>query len=168
MKALELDSIKSKPWGLILVPIGLGFVLHHWLIPRQVTQHLPITGTAYFLSKNFMLETARTRNEKKVGLQGRISLPLNRGMYFPLETGEDAAITMEKMNFPIRLIILQRTSDRLLVATVSPVLLPCWQQCPLYHPPSNTTGIIEIHADALTPEKLVKAQQPNPISLSLN
>jgi uncharacterized protein len=95
--------------------------------------------------KQILLETAVTDQEKKQGLKGRSSLPVNRGMLFTVNPDQEVQLWMAGVRFPLDMVFLHNEK----VSTVLSDVPPCTtspSDCPIYDSGGIVDSVIELAA----------------------
>lgn len=94
---------------------------------------------------SFIVDIAKTEQEKEIGLAKYISLPEDHGMYFPFDHADYYTFWMKNMQFPIDIIFLDHNR---IVAIFPSVASPKKGQkdLPTYQTPSLSDAVLEINA----------------------
>lgn len=94
---------------------------------------------------SFIVDIAKTEQEKEIGLAKYAFLPENHGMYFPFDHPDYYTFWMKNMKFPIDIIFLDHNR---IVAIFPSVASPKKGQkdLPTYQTPSLSDAVLEINA----------------------
>ncbi len=104
-------------------------------------QMLPISAEAKIAQQTIKLEVAQTPQQQAIGLMFRESLPSDRGMLFPFESGRIARFWMKNVSIPLDMVFLN--GDR--VVDIAVDVPPCEiDPCPVYGPDLLVDGVLEL------------------------
>ncbi len=135
-KLLITCSILALGIGwLVLMPLG------QWSATRDPapTHYFEISG------KKILLETAVTDQEKRQGLKGRSSLPMNRGMLFTVNPAQDVQLWMAGVRFPLDMVFLHNEKVSAVLSDVPPCTTSP-SDCPIYDSGGTVDSVIELAA----------------------
>jgi len=153
---------RAGGWGLILfrdsvlrAPCTMLIFFCLCLMP-SVACAAPVTKTVVILkqaapadnisAKNtrarFRVEVVMEKEDKRKGLSNRDSMPADAGMLFVLGPDDSRFFWMKGMNFPIDIIVIDRSMR---VAEIIRDLQPC-TQCTIYRVSENAAYALEINA----------------------
>jgi uncharacterized protein len=120
------------------------------------TQSLPISYT--FTSNNTVieLESAKTFEQKQIGLMGRKSMPENHGMIFIYKSSALLSFWMKHTLTPLDMIFLNNNK----IVGIIPNVPPCLTQtsCTSYGPDHIANQVIELNAGKAKKLKLKQGQ----------
>lgn len=120
---------------LVLMPLG------QWHDTRNPspTHYFEING------KQILLETAVTDQEKRQGLKGRNSLPVNRGMLFTVNPEQDVQLWMDGVRFPLDMVFVHNEKVSAVLSDVPPCTTSP-ADCPIYASGGMVDSVIELAA----------------------
>lgn len=134
-----LDSI-----GIALALILLSLSVYQVFEVKQ--QSAQIARAALFMGGKqvAVLEVSEHPSSQARGLMGRSTLPVGKGMLFPVNPPRKVQIWMKNVNFAIDIVFIRNIR----VVSVIPSAPPCLGQadCPLYQPDSPVDTVIELPA----------------------
>lgn len=142
----------------ILIITSLLFLTNIALADEKMpAQNLPVSYT--FKSNNTVinLESAKTFEQKQIGLMGRKSMPENRGMIFIYKKASLLNFWMKNTLIPLDMIFLNNNKIVGIIANVPPCLTPT--SCPSYGPGHTANQVIELNAGKAKMLKLKEGQE---------
>lgn len=91
-----------------------------------------------------VLEVSEHHTEQARGLMGRSTLPVGKGMLFPVKPPRKVQVWMKDVNFALDIVFIRNEK----VVSVVSEAKPCLGQkdCPLYQPNSLVDAVIELPA----------------------
>ncbi|OGH13804.1 MAG: hypothetical protein A2687_03390 [Candidatus Levybacteria bacterium RIFCSPHIGHO2_01_FULL_38_26] len=115
------------------------------IIYQSFLQNIPKTPTATINNQTFVLEVAKTEEEKAVGLSAKEKLNENAGMLFPFETPSYYSFWMKNMKLPIDIIYIRDGKIVTIHKNVQPPANPN-ENLQIYNSTAPADTVLEINA----------------------
>ncbi|WP_347405019.1 DUF192 domain-containing protein [Nodosilinea sp. LEGE 06152] len=128
-----------------ILALGIGWLVLMPLGPWSAIRDPAPTHYFEISGKQILLETAVTDQEKRQGLKGRSSLPMNRGMLFTVNPEQVVQLWMAGVRFPLDMVFLHNEK----VSAVLRDVPPCSTSpgdCPIYPSGGIVDSVIELAA----------------------
>ena len=135
----RLDSV-----GIAIALILISLSIYQVLEAKQQSAQVTYAKLFIYEKQVAELEVSERPSEKARGLMGRSTLPVGKGMLFPVKPPRKVQIWMKDVNFAIDIVFIRNEK----VVSVVPKVRPCLGQkdCPLYQPDFPVDAVIELPA----------------------